>query len=186
MENENEENDTLENESEEESPKTSEGENPEGEEPKKSKEPEKAEESKELQSALAQKEHFREKFEKAQKDLEGLKGKPKTELPQAQSPMEIVRLAKALEGYNEEEVEFVTRNAAEKSIDSMIEATKDDWVKTGIQAKRDKVANESKTPEPSTKQTLSKKPVEKITPEEVSNMSVKEKEEYLKRLGWGK
>ncbi|MHA1482586.1 MAG: hypothetical protein ACTSQA_04010 [Candidatus Heimdallarchaeaceae archaeon] len=171
-----------------ETPKTPEGENPEEtkveetEEPEKSK-VEKPEQSKELQSALAQKEHQREKREQAEKELAKLK-ETKSNIPASQNPMEVVKLAKALEGYSEEEVEFITRNSTDKSIDGIINASKDDWVKTAIQAKREKVAKENKTPEPSTKQDFSEKPVEDITEEELAAMPLKKKEEYLRKIGW--
>jgi len=177
------ENDTLKNEEEVETPETLEEENPE--EPEKEPETskvEKPEQSKELQSALAQKEHQREKREQAEKELAKLK-ETKSNIPASQNPMEVVRLAKALEGYSEEEVEFITRNASEKSIDGIVSATKDEWVKTAIQAKREKVANESKTPEPSTKQGVSKKPIDKITPEDITNMTQKEKTDYFIKIG---
>jgi len=172
------ENDTPKNETGTETPETPEGENLE-----KSTEVEKPEQSKELQSALAQKEHFREKFETSQKELEELKKNPNVKLPASQNPMEVVKLAKALEGYNEEEVEFITRNASDDSIGGVIEATKDEWVKTAIQAKREKVVKEKQIPEPSTKQDFSEKPFREVTPAELDAMSVKDKEEYLTKMG---
>jgi len=169
-----------------ENPKTPEEENPEEqkveepEEPKTSK-VEKPEQSKELQSALAQKEHFRKKYEEAQDELK----KPRNSTFTGQNPMEVVKLTKALEGYSEEEVEFITRNASDKSIEGIVGASKDDWVKTAIQARREKVAKESKTLEPSTKQSLVEKSVEDTTNQDLRDMSVKEKEEFLKKIGWG-
>ena len=179
MKNEKKENETPKNETETETPKTSEGENL-----KKSQEGDNPEETKELQSALAQKEHFRDKLEKSEKELVDLKSKPKTGLPASQNPMEVVRLAKALSGYDESEVEFITRNASDKSIDGIIDATKDDWVSTAIKAKREKVVKEKQIPEPSTKQDISKKPIEDITPEELDAMNIKQKEEYLRKAGY--
>lgn len=166
---------------EKETPETLKAEKPEEKSEKKVETPEK---SKELQSALAQKEHFREKFEKAQKELDELKKKPNIELPQAQNPMEVVRLAKALEGYNEKEIGFISRNATDKSIDGIIQATKDEWVKAGVQAMRDKVEKENQKLEPSTKISPSEKPIEKITEEDLRGMTVKQKEEYLAKRGW--
>jgi len=165
-----------------ETPKTPEGENPEESEmePEKSIE-EKPEQSKELQSALAQKEHFRKKYEESQEELK----KPRNSTFNGQNPMEVVKLTKALEGYSEEEVEFITRNASEKSIEGIVDASKDDWVKTAILARREKVVNEKKTLEPSTKQSLSEKSVEDTTNQDLRNMSVKNKEKFLEKIGWG-
>jgi hypothetical protein len=116
-------------------------------EPPKVPQPEKTEEtSKELQSALAQKEHFRKKYEKAKTELES---KPTVNLPPSQNPMEVVKLAKALEGYNNDEIEFITKNASDNSINGVIEATKNEWVQSAIQARREKVAKEQAIPGPS-------------------------------------
>ena len=180
MTNEKMENETPKNETEKETPQTPETETletPEGDNPL---------ETKELQSALAQKEHFREKFEKANKQLSELQAKPNSDLPLSQNPMEVVKLAKALEGFNEDEVEFITRNASDKSIDGIISATKDEWVDTAIQAKREKVEKEKQIPEPTTTQTISKKAVEDITADDLEKMSIKEKEDYLQKVGFHK
>ena len=92
------ENETPKNESEKETPEI-----PPEKTEEKSEKVEKPEQSKELQSALAQKEHFRTKYEEAQKSLDELNKEPSIKLPPSQNPMEVVKLAKALEGYNEEE-----------------------------------------------------------------------------------
>lgn len=113
--------------------------------------PEKAEKSKELQSALAQKDHYRKKYSDALAKMEKLKKSDSvsSDMPIPTNPMEVVRLAKSLEGYSESEVDFIIRNAPDKSIDSVINTTNDDWVKTAISAKREKVEKEKKTPDPS-------------------------------------
>jgi len=67
-------------------------------------------------------------------------------MPSPTNPMEVVKLAKALEGYNEDEVDFIVRNASDKSVSGIIDATKDEWVETAIGAKRLKVEGEKKLP----------------------------------------
>jgi len=105
------------------------------------KSPEKTEESKELKSALAQKKHFKDKYEEAKKKLEGLKKSDEiSDMPSTNDPIAMVKLAKALEGFSEEEVDFMVRNAKDKSINALVDASKDDWVQTAIKAKREKVA----------------------------------------------
>jgi hypothetical protein len=165
------ENETPKNEEEEESSET-----PEEKTEEKS-------DSKELQSALAQKEHFRKKYEKAQEELS------KHNVPQEtkdaskepeQNPMEIVKLAKALEKFNEEEIEFVTRNATDKSVDGILKAAKDEWVNDAITARREKVAKENSIPEPSTKQEA----VESKEKKSLRDMSIDEKAEYLAKQGF--
>ena len=121
--------------------------------------------SKDLQSALAQKEHFREKFETAQERLKQLqetvasfteKQKEETrpsnsEIGASTNPMELVRLNKALEGYSEEEVEFIIKNAPNKTIDGVINASKDEWVGTAISGMREKADKDKKVPSPSSR-----------------------------------
>lgn len=62
------------------------------------------------------------------------------------NPMEVVRLAKALEGYNENEVDFITRNSGSSKIDDIIKTTKDPWVETAIKARREEEKNKKKVP----------------------------------------
>ena len=118
-------------------------------------EPEKAEKSDkqlnpEIQRRDKQIAHHREKAEKLEKQLKELQGQsPKAELPQSSNPMEVVRLAKALEGHSEEEITFITQNASDKTIDSIIDASKSEWVQTAIQARREKVAKDKAVPGPS-------------------------------------
>lgn len=115
------------------------------EKPEKSQEAEKPEEkSDKLKQLEAQKRHWRDKAERMERELKE-KGTPVS----SASPMEFVKLAKALSGYSEEEVEFITRNAKNTSIDSIIEASKDEWVQTAISAKREKVERNKKIPSPS-------------------------------------
>jgi len=160
----------MNNEEDLENPKTLQEEKPEETEVEKTEESEKStvekpEQSKELQSALAQKEHFRKKYEESQKEL----GKPKSNISTA-DPMEVVHLTKALEGFNEDEVEFITRNASEKSIQGTIDASKDDWVKTAIQARREKVESENKIPEPTTRTTTyNKTPISEMKGNELES-----------------
>lgn len=176
MEEEEKENETPKNEEEEESSET-----PEEKTEEKS-------DSKELQSALAQKEHFRKKYEKAQEELSKLnvpqETKDASKQPE-QNPMEIVKLAKALEKFNEDEIEFITRNATDKSVDGILKASKDEWVNDAITARREKVAKEKKNIEPSTKVSPSDKTLDEVSPKDLKNMSSKERNEILEKAGWG-
>jgi len=146
--------------------------------------------SKDLQSALAQKEHFREKFDTSQEELKELKEKlqsltkekegskeetPKSEISATTNPMELVRLNKALEGYSEDEVEFIIKNAPTKDIDGIVGATKNEWVKTAINAMRDKVEKEKKVPSPTSR-------APKIGDKTVADMSDTEKRDNFAEL----
>ncbi len=121
-----------------------------GEEAPETSEADKPEKSKDLQSALAQKEHFREKAEKAESKVKELETKLGAGVVKpTEDPMVIVRLAKALEGYDEAEADFILRNAKDSSPKEIIAASQDDWVKTAINAKREKVEKDKKVPSPS-------------------------------------
>ena len=168
MENENLENDTPKNEPENVAPEP---------------QPEKTEDkSKDLQSALAQKEHFREKAEKAEKELTELKKNPPKEVVANPMPdsLEIVKLGKALSGFDEEETSFIIRNAKDKSPQGIIEASKDEWVQTAIQAKREKVAKEKQILGPSSPGSNSKFTAK--SPMEIAKMPKEEYDKYLEQL----
>ncbi len=121
-------------------------------------------ESKDLQSALAQKDHFRTKAKKAGEDLEDykkenpLKGAPPKEDKKSEDaeiwkasedPMEVVKLGKVLKDYSEEETEFIMKNAPTKDIEGIVKATENPMVQAAIQGMRDKAEKLSKTPPPS-------------------------------------
>jgi len=119
-------------------------------------EPEKVEKSKDLQSAIAQKEHFRTKLEKSEADKKALEDKLKGFSSQTTGdPMEAVRLGKALADTSEEEADIIITYAKGKfnnlkpTPEQIIQASKDEWIMTAIKSKREKVAGENKTPEPS-------------------------------------
>jgi len=128
--------------------------------------------SKELQSAIAQKEHFRTKYEEAKK--------ASPNIPGGSNPMEVVKLAKALEGYSEDEVSFITKNASDASIDSVIDATKDEWVQSAIHARREKVAKEKAIPSPSS--VASNSPEESIPSHYYKHSAHKESEEQVRNV----
>ena len=100
---------------------------------------EKPEKTKEFQSLEAQKLHYKEKAEKLEKQLSA-------KTLGGTNPMEVVKLAKALEGFNEDEVDFITRNSQGDKIDDIIKASKDEWVKDAIDTRRKKNADKKKVP----------------------------------------
>jgi hypothetical protein len=141
---------------------------------------------KELQSALAQKEHFRRKAEKLEAERRALEQKL-TSAGQGSymptDPLEIVKLGKALGNYSEEEVEFIIRHAQDKTTQGIINATKDEWVQAAIQARRAKVAQEKERLEPSTRTSPSKKRIEDISPSELKKLTPEERQKWYKAMG---
>lgn len=107
--------------------------------PEKETQEEKPAKDKEFQSLEAQKLHYKEKAEKLEKQLS-------QKTIGGTNPMEVVKLAKALEGYSEDEVDFITRNSGSAKIDDIIKTTKDEWVKDAIEARRKKVSDSKKVP----------------------------------------
>jgi len=102
------------------------------------------------------------------------------------TPTDVFNLAKTvstLKEYSPKELDFLQKISKIDGI-SPQEAAETEEAKLYIAALREKVAKESQTPEPSTKQSFSKKSIDKITPDDVSKMNQKEKEDYLTKTGW--
>lgn len=119
-----------------------------------------------------------EEAKSAKEELARSKGKPET-------PTDVFDLAKtvsALKDYNPEELDYIQLIAKAKNI-SPGEAAQTEEAKLYISARRQKVEAEKKTPEPGTRQSISEKDFRKITPQELTDMPVKEKEEYFKKMG---
>ena len=123
--------------------------------------------SKELESALAQKEHFRTKFEKTEaekKELEIKLGGAGQAQTISQDPIVIAKLAKALSSYDEDETSFIISHAKGKfntltpSPDQIIEASKDEKVQILIQAEREKVLKAKQVPAPSSPSSVQIQP----------------------------
>jgi len=131
-------------------------------------------------------------FERAKKAEEKLKEikpeikskeEPKEEPKgtEKQDPKVMVRLAKALNDFSEEEIDFIYRNAKDNSPESIIEASKDEWVKMAINAKREKVAKEKQIPEPGNLPGAN--PIKGLTPEDIAkdpNSHQKAWEEFMR------
>lgn len=131
------------------------------------------EKSKELQSALAQKDHWRKKAEVAEKKL---KSEPKPETKEGsdewKQKVEFL-LQNQKSNYSEEEVDHITNVSSRKGISLQDAAKQEDEY---IQFNREKVVKEKGTPSSSSPASS----VGGKTPEEIENMSDKEYSAYLK------
>lgn len=168
-------------------PNSGQEENPEKNQEPEQAETEKSEKSIDPKSLQAQKEHYRKKYEDALGKLDkyekSSKSSDKAELPQTTSPMDTVKLAKALEGHSEDEIDFIVRNSSGNSPQDIVEASKDEWVKTAIEAKRKKAEEENKTPEPSSPSSA----VKDKTSEDIEKMSDADYNKWLnENVGKGK
>ena len=101
-------------------------------------------------------------------------------------PLEIVKLGKVLKDYDENETEFIIRNASSKDIDGIVKAEKDPMVQAAITATRDKVAKESKVPTPSSPSSVAETfDAEKAVKEGSELEEVTKRYEKLKESGMG-
>lgn len=91
-------------------------------------------------------------------------------------PLEVVKLGRVLKDYNEDETDFIIRNAPTKDIDGIMKAEKDPWVQSAIKFQRDKVENEKKIPgSTSTDFSSPEKKISKDTSEEEVDKILKER-----------
>ena len=125
---------------------------------------------------------------KAEEELKALKVKPE-ETPKetpTETPEDVFTLAKtvaSLKEYDPEELDFIQMMSKAKGI-SPKDAADTEEAKLYIAAKRDKVEDEKSKIEPSTKQSPTEKSVGDVTNEDLRKMSVKDKETFLKKIGW--
>lgn len=141
------------------------------------------EKSKELKSALAQKEHFREKFEKSEADKKALEEKlnGKVDAPaDSVNALDLIKLGKKLEGYSDDEIDFATTHAHSQKPEDILKTLEDPMVKLAIQGKRDQEAKE-KALKPSGTQSDDGQP--KSLDEILSTGSLADKEKILIEKG---
>jgi hypothetical protein len=123
---------------------------------------------KDLSTALAQKEHWREKAEK------GKSGEPGAD------PIDLIKLGKKLQDYDDEELDFVTKFAGTKNPEEVLKALENDFVKSAIDSHRKEV-EKKRTLKPNGAGSEGDKP--KSLKEQLAGMSISEKEELLKKMG---
>lgn len=137
MENENIENDTLKNEQENETP------NPEED---KTQEENPEEKSKDLQSALAQKEHYRSKLEKVEAEKKALEEKLANPKSESSLTLEAIKVGKKLEKYSDEIIDSVAKVIKSDNPKDILEALDNPYIKQGIEIEMKKVADTKKIP----------------------------------------
>lgn len=108
------------------------------------------------------------KAEEKVKEIKPLKEEPREEPKGINTldPKIVVKLSKALADYNEDEIDFIYSLAKDNTPEAIIEATKNEWVKIAIIAKREKVAKEKQIPEPGN--LPGAETTKKLTSEEIS------------------
>ena len=103
----------------------------------------------EIQKRDAQIKHWREKAQKLEKKVPKAESENVEEWNAPSDPLEVVKLGKVLKDYDEQETEFIIKNAPTKDIEGIIKAEKDEMVQFAIKSRREKVAKENKVPSPS-------------------------------------
>lgn len=121
------------------------------------------------------------KAETRTKELEAEKSK--TPVGDQSDSLGLAKTVAALKDYSAEELDDIALIAKAKEL-SLEEATQSEEAKVLVAARREKVEKAKQALEPSTKVIASKKPIEDITPEEISKMGKEEKNDYLERAGW--
>lgn len=140
---------------------------------------------KENQTLKVQKGLYKTKYEELKSKLPTNPAPKKIEAIPAYDPIELVKLTNAIKDYNAEELEFITKFAKSSSPKDIIDATTNEWVKTAISAKREKLEKDNKIPN-STSPNMSTDPVitKGMTDEEIDKLT-KEKFEKAKRQKGG-
>lgn len=118
--------------------------------------------------------------EKAEKALKKYMSNPPEQVGSSVDPVELVRLGKKLQDYSDDELDLGVTLAKSKKPEDILKAFENPIVQAGIKAQREKVEKE-KGLKPSGTQTESEKPKE--LREQLNSMSMKEKEEFLEKIG---
>ena len=152
---------------------------PQGDNPDKIKQPEVLDP--EIQKRDAQIVHWRDKAAKLEEENKKLNPQPAPN-PQpeqkAYDPFEAVRLGKVLQGFSEEETDFILRNSKSKSIEDIQKSVQDEMVQFAITSRREKVKKENNVPSPSG----SSGNVNEKSPDEIAKMSREEHIAYEKQI----
>jgi len=155
------------------------------EETPKNQEPSLEELQRQLKEYKARMEHHKKKQRELEVKIQELSKNTPKESKKGSEELSVLDLAKkvsALKDYAPDEIDFLEVIAKGKGIDP-VEALNTDEFKLFLQAKRQKVAEESKVPQPSTKQAPSQKTYQDYTPEDVEKLPL---DERLKYFQWRK
>jgi len=95
-----------------------------------------------VKTVLAQKEHFRDKAEKLEKENAELRGKP----AETNLTMEAIKVGKKLDKFSEEEIDSIAKIIRSDKPSDILAALENPLVMQGIQTAREKVTKENKVP----------------------------------------
>ncbi len=154
---------------------TSENTNEESEDTTSTNEPESTDEGKDdIEAKNRQLYERTKKAEQKAKEEEAkrlmLEKKTKEATGEAPDAQQLAKTVVALKDYSTDELDYIFKQAKFLNVDPL-DAARDDDVKLFLEAKRERKERELKTPEPSTKQSTSKKDVSQWTNEDLRNAS---------------
>lgn len=138
----------------------------------------------ELKAALAQKEHWREKFDKLQEQIKQMTTEEKKEevnkeeSEDKESIFDLMKKISVLKDYSPEELSFISDYAKGKGLQPE-DVVSDDNIKIWVDAHRNKVAGEEKTLEPSNRSVGEVKDEERISIEDDANTAA---DKYLRAM----
>lgn len=139
---------------------------------------------KENQTLKVQKGLYKTKYEELKSKLPTSPEPKKMEATPAYDPIELIKLSKAINGYSEDEIDFITKFSKSSKPTDIIAAASDPWVQTAISAKREKLEKDNKIPSPSSptmsvtsapNRNLSDEDLEKATREAFEKSNLKSK-----------
>ena len=122
------------------------------------------------------------RLKKAEEEKKALKEKLSTSTSDVDAILEVQQAVKDLDA---DEIAELKLRAKALGV-SLLEARKDENFVLWKDARRKKVEDEKKTPEPSNKPSITEKPLTEITPQDLRKMSDEEREEYYTKIGWMK
>ncbi len=116
------------------------------------------------------------RFQEVNEELKKLKNKPQSEV----DTVDLIKLGKKLQDYSDEELDFVTEFAKSKKPEAILKALENEFVKTGIEARRAKVEKERGLAPSGTQGELDKP---KSVVDKLKTSDMKEKEDMLAKMG---
>ena len=141
---------------------------------------------KENQTLKVQKGLYKTKYEELKSKLPTNPEPKKIEAIPAYDPIELVKLANTIKDYSSDEIELITRFAKSSSPKDLIEATNNEWVKTAISAKREKLEKDNKIPtSTSPNMSVTSAPNKNLTDEELDKATKEAFEKSLRQKGVG-
>lgn len=126
-----------------------------------------------VKTVLAQKDHFRDKAEKLEKELSELRGKSS----ESNLTLESIKIGKRLEKYSDEEIDSVAKIIKSNNPNDILSALDNSFIKQGIELEREKLKEQNKIPGSSSSGFTS----DEKSADEIKKMSPEEHRKYFEK-----